>query len=167
MLLWTGPGQPSITVASPPLNAFLKVFKEEKGIEITLRQAREPMGMLKIDHIREILKTQRVSEQFSAHYRRAWTETDVREMNAKFETYLFATLKDFASPIPRVVETLDRLRAEGIKIGSTTGKEMNGNTLSEITSSSNIRISIHSISPRSADASISRCTSRIKKRTAF
>ena len=31
-----------------PLKAFLKVFKEEKGIEITLRQAREPMGMLKI-----------------------------------------------------------------------------------------------------------------------
>lgn len=28
-----------------PLKAFLKVFKEEKGIEITLRQAREPMGM--------------------------------------------------------------------------------------------------------------------------
>ena len=40
-----------------PLNAFLKVFSEEKGIEITLRQAREPMGMLKIDHIRAIWKS--------------------------------------------------------------------------------------------------------------
>ena len=26
-----------------PLNAFLKVFSEEKGIDITYRQAREPM----------------------------------------------------------------------------------------------------------------------------
>ena len=31
-----------------PLNAFLKVFSEEKGIDITYRQAREPMGLLKI-----------------------------------------------------------------------------------------------------------------------
>lgn len=38
-----------------PLNAFMKVFSEEKGIQITLRQAREPMGMLKIDHIRQSL----------------------------------------------------------------------------------------------------------------
>ena len=30
-----------------PLNAFLKVFSEEKGIDITYRQAREPMGLLK------------------------------------------------------------------------------------------------------------------------
>ncbi len=103
-----------------PLHAFIRMF-EEYHINVTLEETRRPMGLPKIDHIREILKTQRVSEQFSAHYRRAWTETDVREMNAKFETYLFATLKDFASPIPRVVETLDRLRAEGIKIGSTTG----------------------------------------------
>ena len=29
-----------------PLNAFLKVFSEEKGIDITYRQAREPMGLL-------------------------------------------------------------------------------------------------------------------------
>ena len=32
-----------------PLNAFLKVFSEEKGIDITYRQAREPMGLLKIE----------------------------------------------------------------------------------------------------------------------
>ena len=32
---------------------FLKVFSEEKGIDITYRQAREPMGLLKIDHIKQ------------------------------------------------------------------------------------------------------------------
>ena len=37
-----------------PLNAFLKVFSEEKGIDITYRQAREPMGLLKIDHINDL-----------------------------------------------------------------------------------------------------------------
>ena len=35
-----------------PLNAFLRVFGEQ-GVEITYRQAREPMGLLKIEHIKE------------------------------------------------------------------------------------------------------------------
>ena len=55
-----------------PLKAFLKVFKEEKGIEITLRQAREPMGMLKIDHIRAILSMDDVKNKFSTRYNREW-----------------------------------------------------------------------------------------------
>ena len=46
-----------------PLNAFLKVFSEEKGIDITYRQAREPMGLLKIDHIKAILSMPEVNEK--------------------------------------------------------------------------------------------------------
>ena len=38
-----------------PLNVFLSVFRE-KGLDITYRQAREPMGLLKVDHIRAILE---------------------------------------------------------------------------------------------------------------
>ena len=79
-----------------PLNAFLKVFSEEKGIDITYRQAREPMGLLKIDHIKAILSMPEVNEKF-------------------------ASLKDFTTPIPGVLETMAMLREQGIKIGSTTG----------------------------------------------
>ena len=104
-----------------PLNAFLKVFKEEKGIEITLRQAREPMGMLKIDHIRAILSMPDVTEKFTARYHRMWNEEDVNEMYQSFEKHLFASLTEFTDPIPGVVETLEGLRAQGIRIGSTTG----------------------------------------------
>ena len=46
-----------------PLNAFLKVFQEQ-GVTITYRQAREPMGLLKIEHIKAILKMPEVSETF-------------------------------------------------------------------------------------------------------
>ena len=104
-----------------PLNAFLKVFKEEKGIEITLHQAREPMGMLKIDHIRAILSMLDVTEKFTARYHRMWNEEDVNEMYQSFEKHLFASLTEFTDPIPGVVETLEGLRAQGIRIGSTTG----------------------------------------------
>ena len=61
-----------------PVAAFLKAFNEI-GINITMEQARRPMGMAKIDHIRELFK------------------------------------------IPGVIDTLNELRKQGIKIGSTTG----------------------------------------------
>ena len=104
-----------------PLNAFLKVFSEEKGIDITYRQAREPMGLLKIDHIKAILSMPEVNEKFRALYKRDWNKGDVDEMYASFEKHLFASLKDFTTPIPGVLETMAMLREQGIKIGSTTG----------------------------------------------
>ncbi len=104
-----------------PLNAFLKVFSEEKGIDITYRQAREPMGLLKIDHIKAILSMPEVNAKFQARYNRAWNMDDVNEMYKSFERHLFASLSNFTTPIPGVLETMKLLREQGIKIGSTTG----------------------------------------------
>lgn len=104
-----------------PLNAFLKVFSEEKGIDITYRQAREPMGLLKIDHIKAILNMPEVNEKFRARYGRDWNMEDVNEMYVSFEKHLFASLSNFTTPIPGVLDTIKELRESGIKIGSTTG----------------------------------------------
>lgn len=103
-----------------PLNAFLRIF-EEKKIEISYRQAREPMGLLKIDHIKAILNMPEVKQQFQTLYKRDWNEEDVAEMYQSFEKHLFASLRDFTDPIPGVLETIETLRNRGIKIGSTTG----------------------------------------------
>nr|WP_129730619.1 phosphonoacetaldehyde hydrolase [Parabacteroides goldsteinii] len=104
-----------------PLNAFLKVFSEEKGIDITYRQAREPMGLLKIDHIKAILNMPEVNEKFRVRYGRDWNMDDVNEMYQSFEKHLFASLTNFTTPIPGVLDTIKELRENGIKIGSTTG----------------------------------------------
>lgn len=104
-----------------PLNAFLKVFSEEKGIDITYRQAREPMGLLKIDHIKAILNMPEVNDKFRARYGRDWNMEDVNEMYVSFEKHLFASLSNFTTPIPGVLDTIKELRESGIKIGSTTG----------------------------------------------
>lgn len=103
-----------------PLNAFIRVF-EEKGISITFRQAREPMGLPKIDHIKAILDMPEVSLKFHMRYNRAWNQSDLAEMYQSFEKHLFASLYDFTDPIPGVLETMSTLRQQGIKIGSTTG----------------------------------------------
>ena len=103
-----------------PVAAFLKAFNEI-GINITMEQARRPIGMAKIDHIRELFKMDGVGEEFEKLYHRPWNEQDVIDMNAKFEEYLFASLANYTDPIPGVIDTLNELRKQGIKIGSTTG----------------------------------------------
>lgn len=83
-----------------PLEAFVKVFSAERGIDITLRQAREPMGLPKIDHIRAILAMDDVSAKFRARYGRDWTEDDVRTMYQSFEKHLSPRSRRTPPPFP-------------------------------------------------------------------
>ena len=103
-----------------PLNAFLRVFAEQ-GVDITYRQAREPMGLLKIEHIKAILRMTEVNAKFRMVHGRDWNAEDVDILYRSFEKHLFASLQDFTTPVPGVVDTMGRLRGEGIRIGSTTG----------------------------------------------
>ena len=66
-----------------PVAAFLKAFAE-KGLTVTMEEARGPMGMTKIDHIRELLKLPSVTEQFKQNYNRNWTEEDVVSIYKEF-----------------------------------------------------------------------------------
>jgi phosphonoacetaldehyde hydrolase len=102
-----------------PVNAFLKAF-EEISIGISTTEVRIPMGMAKIEHIRQLLRMDRINNEFQNTHHRDWNEEDVVKLNRSFEKYLFATLTDYATPIPQVIETVDLLRQKGIKIGSTT-----------------------------------------------
>ena len=103
-----------------PVAAFMKAFAE-KGLSIDVKQTRKPMGLPKIQHIRELLTMPEVNEQFISRYQRSWAEEDVVGLNRLFEEYLFASLEEYTDPIPGVIPTLEKLRTEGLKIGSTTG----------------------------------------------
>jgi len=103
-----------------PLEVFLEVFRK-KGIEVTHEEARGPMGMLKWDHINEMCKVERIRNLWKEKYGRFPEKQDVDEMYADFEPLLFSTLRNFCTPIPGVLELVERLRRSGIKIGSTTG----------------------------------------------
>lgn len=103
-----------------PVNVFIDIFKNV-GIDVTIEEARAPMGLLKIDHIREMLSMPRISALWEEKFGRAFTEQDVEDLYANFETSLMSSLKEYTDPIPEVVETIERLRSRGLKIGSTTG----------------------------------------------
>lgn len=103
-----------------PVQAFAEAFRHF-GIEVTMEETRKPMGMLKRDHIRTMLKMERIEKEWQRVVGHAPGADDVEAVYAQFEPKLFSILDQFAEPKPCVVETVEELRKMGLKIGSTTG----------------------------------------------
>lgn len=103
-----------------PVMAFVEVFRLH-GVEISVEEARGPMGMPKCDHIRAITKMPSVAALWKAAHGRLPDEADVASMYEAFIPLQLKVLADYADPIPGAVETIAKLRKRGIKIGSTTG----------------------------------------------
>lgn len=103
-----------------PVQAFAEAFRAY-GINPTIQEIREPMGMLKIDHIRTMLSMSRIRELWNKLQGRDWTEEDVREVYLLSERKLLEILPRFTELKPYVQETVAELRNRGIRIGSTTG----------------------------------------------
>ncbi|MEK3889921.1 phosphonoacetaldehyde hydrolase [Bacillus sp. FSL K6-3431] len=108
-----------------PLKVFIEIF-EQRGVTITSEEARIPMGLPKMDHVRAILEMSRVRDEWQIIHESLPTEKDIVEMYQNFERILFDVLPQYTTPIPHVIETIATLRGRGLKIGSTTGytKEM-------------------------------------------
>lgn len=103
-----------------PMQVFKQVF-QERGIEITDREAREPMGMQKRDHIAAICQQERVRQLWEEKYGKFPTEQDIDELYARFEPALFHILHQFGAPLEGVPDMVASLKKQGLKIGSTTG----------------------------------------------
>lgn len=103
-----------------PVAAFMESFKKH-GIEVTEEETRKPMGMLKIDHIRTMLKMPRIAALWQEKYSREANDEDALAIYADFEPLLLASLNDYSTVKPYVLDIVQQLRAKDIKIGSTTG----------------------------------------------
>lgn len=103
-----------------PVQAFLEVFRQY-GVEPTMEEVREPMGMLKIDHIRTMLKMPRIRECWEKQHGTEPGEEEAQQLYSIFEEKLLSILSLYSDPKPGVVEAVAKLRRSGLKIGSTTG----------------------------------------------
>ncbi len=103
-----------------PVECFLEVFRR-RGVPITLAEARGPMGTHKRTHIQRITEMPAVAARWLAEVGGPPTDADVDAMFAEFVPLQLACLANNAEPIPGCLDTVARLRARGIKIGSTTG----------------------------------------------
>lgn len=106
--------------SSAPADVFESVFKKA-GIHLTREQINGPMGMEKKAHIRELLSLAEASEQWRRAYKRDWTDTDVENLYEMFENELFQVVGNYSHLLEGVKETVEWLRKEEIKVGSTTG----------------------------------------------
>lgn len=103
-----------------PAGSFQELFRQH-GVEATIAQAREPMGMHKRDHIATMLAMPALSAQWEKAHGAPYTDEDVEALFQKFIPLQLAALPNFVDVIPGVVETVDALRKRGMKIGATTG----------------------------------------------
>jgi phosphonoacetaldehyde hydrolase len=103
-----------------PVAALQSVFTPA-GVPVTVAEARESMGIAKKAHIRAILEIARVREAWIAKYGAAPSEADVDRLYAAFIPNQMQVLTGYSGLIPGVGDAVRRMRARGLKIGTTTG----------------------------------------------
>lgn len=103
-----------------PAAVFIEGYRR-KGVEITMTQARGPMGMEKRVHIRTIGEMPEVAAKWQEAHGRAMIKQDIDEMYDDFVPLLLAVLEDYADIIPGTVETMQHLRDQDLQIAGTTG----------------------------------------------
>ena len=103
-----------------PTKVFIDVLKD-RGINITMAEARGPMGLAKKDHVKALLELETVKTQWLNVYKRLPCEEDLNEIYEQLEPKLAAIVDQYADVIPGVVEFCAEMKQLGVKLGSTTG----------------------------------------------
>jgi len=103
-----------------PAAVFVEVFRRQ-GVELTIDEARGPMGMHKRTHIQVLTELDSVRARWKAKHHRLPTDADVDAMYKEFIPLQLESLSDYSALIPGTKETAAALRKRGMKIGSTTG----------------------------------------------
>ncbi len=96
-----------------PVAVFLEVFRR-RGVEVTVQEARGPMGLMKKDHVRSMCQTPSVTAKWRAAHGRKPGEADV-------EPLMTECVARHAAPIPGLLEAVETLRRSRVRIGSSTG----------------------------------------------
>lgn len=103
-----------------PMGVFVKAFKTF-DIEASIDQARKPMGAPKWDHIRAMMDDPAIASQWQRAHGRLPSDDDVDAVYEVFVPMNEDVVADYATLVPGARQTVEYLRARGMKIGSTTG----------------------------------------------
>lgn len=103
-----------------PMGVFVEAFAKF-GVDVSIEEARGPMGMPKWDHIDAMLKNPRIAAEWEKAHGHAPGKADVDEVYAVFVPMNEEVVVKYATLVPGTKDAIDRLRAQGLKIGSTTG----------------------------------------------
>jgi phosphonoacetaldehyde hydrolase len=118
VLDWSGTTADAYVIA--PAVVFVEVFKNQ-GVDISMTEARGPMGLRKDLHIKELTEDPVLRDRWRSIHDRYPDQDDVDKMFADFVPAQVACLPNYTTLLPGVAEVTQRLQKQGIKIGSTTG----------------------------------------------
>lgn len=103
-----------------PMGAFVGLFRRY-GVELSVADARGPMGLPKWDHILALGRLPHVAEQWQRVHGRGFGSVDVDALYEEFTPLNAASVREHAALVPGAKQLVDALRERGLKIGSTTG----------------------------------------------
>ncbi len=119
ILDWSGTVCDAYVIA--PARVFVEVFRR-RGVEISMSEARGPMGLTKDLHIKKLIEVPVIRERWRAVHSRYPDQTDAEDMFEDFVPLQIECLPDHAALLPGVSEMAGTLQRDyGIKIGMTTG----------------------------------------------
>ncbi|MBK1613258.1 phosphonoacetaldehyde hydrolase [Rubrivivax gelatinosus] len=104
-----------------PTQIFVDAFKTAYDFELTLAEARRPMGLGKWQHIEALGRDPEVGARWQAQFGRTMSHEDVDALYHRFVPLQVERVGQHGELIPGALATLQALRARGLKIGSTTG----------------------------------------------
>lgn len=118
VLDWSGTTADAYVIA--PAVVFVEVFKSQ-GVEISMNEARGPMGLRKDLHIKELTQDPVIRDRWRKVHDRDPNQADVDKMFAEFVPAQVACLPKYADLLPGTAEVTQRLQKAGMKIGVSTG----------------------------------------------
>lgn len=118
VLDWSGTTADAYVIA--PAVVFAEVFANQ-GVEITMAEARGPMGLRKDLHIKALTEEPTIRERWKGVHGRYPDQADVDKIFADFVPSQLACLPNYTALLPGVAEVTQRLQQRGIKIGVSTG----------------------------------------------
>ena len=118
ILDWSGTTADAYVVA--PAVVFVEVFKRQK-VEISMVEARGPMGLRKDLHIKALTEVDEIKERWKKIHGKYPEQSDVDRMFADFVPLQLDCLRKYTTLLPGVADVTQRMQKQGIKIGSTTG----------------------------------------------
>ncbi|MEK1907077.1 MAG: phosphonoacetaldehyde hydrolase [Pseudomonas sp.] len=103
-----------------PTQIFVEAFAEF-GVEVSLAEARGPMGMGKWDHIRTLCDQPEIAERFVRALGKRPSDDDVTAIYNRFMPLQIEKIAVHSALIPGALEAISALREQGLKIGSCSG----------------------------------------------
>lgn len=103
-----------------PTQIFVEAFAEF-DVQVSIEEARGPMGMGKWDHIRTLCDVPEIAERYRKVFGRTPTDDDVTAIYNRFMPLQIEKIAVHSALIPGALDTLTGLRQDGLKIGSCSG----------------------------------------------